>query len=81
MFTTFVKNNIPLVSIILLSAIFMLIILTKPELMFDKHGKPREFGIGYKQKTICPIWLAVIVAGIACYLAVMYFANYKRLMY
>jgi hypothetical protein len=50
-------------------------------LMFDKHGKPREFGLGYKQKTICPIWLAVIVTGIACYLAVLYFANYKRLMY
>jgi hypothetical protein len=81
MFTTFVKNNIPLVSIILLLAIFMIIILTKPELMFDKYGKPREFGLGYKQKTICPIWLAVIVTGIACYLAVLYFANYKRLMY
>jgi hypothetical protein len=81
MFSTFVKNNIPLVSIILLLAIFMLIILTKPELMFDKHGKPREFGLGYKQKTIFPIWLAVIVAGIACYLVVLYFANYKKLMY
>ena len=81
MFSTFVKNNIPLVSIIILSVIFIFIILTKPDLMFNKHGKPREFGLGYKQKTICPIWLAIILAGIFSYLAVLYFANYKRLMY
>ncbi|AET73022.1 hypothetical protein PGAG_00133 [Phaeocystis globosa virus 12T] len=81
MFNSFVKNNIPLVSIILLSAIFMFIILTKPSLMFDKNGKPRQFGLGYKNKTVCPLWLAVIVSGIVCYLAVLTFTNYKRLMY
>ena len=55
MFSKFVRNNIPLVSIIIFVLLFILIILTKPSLVFDKNGKPREFGLGYRNKTVCPI--------------------------
>jgi len=81
MFLTFVRNNMSLVSIIIFVILFIVIILTKPSIMFDKYGKPREFGIGYKNKTVCPIWLVIIIFGIFSYLAVLYFVNFKKFLF
>ena len=67
MFSNFVKDNIPLVSIIIFLLLFILIIVSKPSLVFDKNGKPREFGLGYSNKTVCPIWLIIIICGIFSY--------------
>jgi len=81
MFTTFVRNNIPLVSIIIFVIFFIIILFTKPSLVFDKNGKPREFGLGYKNKTVCPIWLIIIICGIFSYLAVLYCVNFKKFLF
>ena len=48
----------------------------KPACFYNKDGSIREFGIGYKNKTILPIWLLSITLGILCYLAVIYYTNY-----
>ena len=50
----------------------------KPTIIFDKNGKLREFGIGYKNKTILPIWLAIIIIAIFSYLGVLYFINFRN---
>ena len=81
MFSRFVTNNIPLVSIILFIIFFILMLIIKPTLIFDKNGRPREFGIGYKNKTICPIWLIIIVFGIISYLAVLYYVNFRKYIF
>ena len=81
MFSTFVRNNIPLVSIIIFLIIFIIVILTKPALIFDKNGKPREFGLGYRNKTVCPIWLVIIICGILSYLAVLYYVNFRKFLF
>lgn len=73
----FITNNKSLVSIIIFLVLFMSIILIKPSLIFDKNGKPREFGLGYKNKTILPIWLAIIIFAIISYLAVLYYINFN----
>ena len=64
MFKNFVIKNINLVSIVIFLILFALIMFTKPTIIFDKAGKPREFGIGYKNKTILPLWLTVIILAI-----------------
>ena len=81
MFSKFIRNNIPLVSIIIFLILFIILIITKPIIVFDKNGKPREFGLGYKNKTICPIWLVIIILGILSYLAVLYYANFKKFIF
>jgi heme/copper-type cytochrome/quinol oxidase subunit 2 len=81
MFRDFVYKNISLISIIIFLILFGLIVITKPDLIFDKNGKPREFGLGYKNKTIVPIWLAVIIFAILSYLSVLYYINYDRLVF
>jgi len=81
MLRQFVTTNINLVSIIVFLLLFAIILVTKPNIMFDKNGKPREFGIGYKNKTILPLWLAVIILAIISYLAILCYINYKRFIF
>jgi hypothetical protein len=81
MLRQFITININLVSIIVFLILFAIILLIKPSIMFDKNGKPREFGIGYKNKTILPLWLAVIILAIISYLAILCYINYKRFIF
>ena len=50
----------------------------KPACFYNKDGSIREFGVGYRNKTILPIWLLSLVLGILCYLAVFYYVNPLR---
>lgn len=75
----YVRDNITLFSIILFLLIFGSIQFIKPAFLYNKDGSIREFGIGYKNKTILPIWLLSIILGILCYLAIMYYVAAPRL--
>jgi hypothetical protein len=78
MFRTFTRNNIPLVSIIIFISIFALIQMIKPTFLYKSDGSIREFGIGYKNKTIMPVWLFSIILGILSYLFVLYYLAYPK---
>ena len=69
----YIKTNPQIVSIILFLMIFTLIMLNKPAFLFNHDGSTRIFGIGYRNKTIFPIWLMSIILGILCYLFVRYY--------
>jgi hypothetical protein len=75
----YIKENITLVAIILFIIIFGTIQMMKPACFYNKDGSIREFGIGYRNKTILPIWLLSLLLGILCYLAVMYYVSYPKL--
>ena len=79
MYRNFIRDNVTLVSIILFIAIFSMIQLSKPAFLYNADGSIREFGVGYKNKTILPIWLLSIVLGIVCYLIVMYYIAHPKL--
>ncbi len=69
----FIRNNPVLISIILFMVIFGLIIMWKPSFLFKNDGSIREFGVGYRNKTILPIWLLVVILGILSYVFVLYY--------
>jgi len=69
----FIRNNPTLVAIILFLTIFATIQVGKPGFLFKPDGSIREFGVGYRNKTILPIWLLSIILGILCYLFVLYY--------
>ena len=79
MYKPFIRKNITLVAIILFIFIFGSIQIIKPAFLYNKDGSVREFGIGYKNKTILPIWLLSLILGILCYLAVMYYITWVHL--
>ena len=78
MFRNFIRQNITTSSILLYIIIFATIQLLQPAFLYNTNGSLRDFGVGYKNKTILPIWLLSIILGILSYLAVMYFVTYPR---
>jgi hypothetical protein len=75
MLKTYVRENITLFAIILFVIIFGTIQLMKPNCFYNKNGSLRDFGVGYRNKTILPVWLLSILLGILCYLAVLYYIS------
>jgi len=65
-------------SILLFLFLFGIIQLMKPSFLYNSDGSIREFGIGYKNKTILPIWLLSIILGILCYLIILFYNNHSK---
>ena len=76
---TYIRENITLIAVILFVIIFGIIQMMKPACFYNRDGSIREFGIGYKNKTILPIWLLSLILGIVCYLAVLYYINSPKI--
>ena len=75
---TFIRNNITLVSIIIFLVIFGSIQMFRPGFLYNRDGSIREFGVGYKNKTILPLWLLSLILGILSYLTVIYYLTYPK---
>jgi uncharacterized membrane protein YidH (DUF202 family) len=76
---TYIRENITLIAVILFVIIFGIIQMMKPACFYNRDGSIREFGIGYRNKTILPIWLLSLVLGVLCYLAVLYYVNSPKI--
>ena len=63
-------------AILIFLFVFTMIHIYKPLLMYNEDGGFRPFGIGYKHKTVIPIWIASIVVAMFSYLAVLYFLTF-----
>jgi hypothetical protein len=71
----FIRQNKVNVAIVLFLILFFLIHYVKPGLIYTKEGGFREFGVGYRNKTVIPIWVAAIVLAILCYFSVIFYLN------
>jgi hypothetical protein len=80
MLKQFARDNVTLVSIIVFLIIYSLIQMNRPAIFYNLDGSIRDFGVGYKNKTILPIWLLSIILGILSYLAVLYYISYSHLV-
>jgi hypothetical protein len=69
----FVRYHKLNVTIFLFLVLFTLLHLLKPGLVYDKDGSFREFGVGYRHKTVIPIWVVSIVLAILSYIAVSWY--------
>ena len=48
----------------------------KPGFAYGKDGEFRQFGLGYRNKTVIPIWGVSIVFAILSYLAILLYLRY-----
>jgi len=59
--------KVVLVSIIGTCVLIALVHFLKPSLIYTETGRIRQFGIGWRKKTVIPIWLTVFIIAIFCY--------------
>ena len=68
-----VRVNKLTISICIFIVLFSIVHLIKPPLLYTPEGGFRQFGVGYKQKTVIPIWIVAILLAIFSYLGVLYY--------
>ena len=60
------------IAIVLFIVLFILIHLMKPVLLYNQDGSLRPFGIGYRKRTVVPLWLVVILLSILTFSVSLY---------
>ena len=71
----FVRSNKINIAIFMFLVIFSIIHYLKPGLLYTKEGGFREFGVGYRNKTVIPIWVVSIILAILCYFSVNFYLH------
>ena len=76
MYRNYIRRHKLAVAIFIFVILFLAIHSAKPSMLYTPDGGFRQFGVGYKQKTIIPIWLVAIVLAIFSYLGVLYYIHW-----
>ena len=71
----FIRRNLVASAILLFVATYAIIIFTKPAFMYNTDGSLRQFGVGFRKKTVIPAWLLAIVLAILAYFTVLYYVT------
>lgn len=60
-------------AILLYVILYLTLYHIKPDIVFDnRNNRLRQFGVGYKDTTILPLWLVAIILGILSYFIILY---------
>lgn len=78
MFRKFIQKNKTATAILLFLIIFILVQQLKPSFIYNEQGGFRRFGLGYKKKTVIPIWLVTIILAILCYVFILYYLTLPK---
>lgn len=78
---SFIRTNVTSFSIILFLFMFFIIHISKPNFIYNTNGTFRDFGLGYRNKTILPMWLIIVVTAIISYLCVLYIIAFPKILY
>ena len=65
--TNRISGNTIHISILLYLLTMIVIWILKPNMIFNRKGEAKEFGVGRNDRTILPLWLVAIVISIITY--------------
>jgi hypothetical protein len=78
MFNQYISREaLSVIAVFVFLILFGIINAFRPSIIYNKDLSFRRFGIGYKNKTVIPIWLFSIILAILVYVAVIYFFEYR----
>jgi hypothetical protein len=78
MFNQYISREaLSVIAVFIFLIIFGIINAFRPSIIYNKDLSFRRFGIGYKNKTVIPIWLFSIILAILVYVAVTYMFEYR----
>jgi hypothetical protein len=75
MYKLFIKQHPVSLTILLFVVLYFLLQFVKPSFLYRKNGELRQFGLGYKEKTIMPAWLIAIIIAILSYVTIQYLSR------
>jgi fumarate reductase subunit C len=81
MYRAYIRRNITSVAIVIFVIIFCLIQMYAPHFLYNQDGSLREFGLGYRKKTVVPIWLVALILAILSYLCVLYYLAIPKIKF
>jgi len=81
MFHTYIKKNISAFSLLIFFILFLIVSTLKPSLIYNKDGSFKNFGLGYKTKTIFPMWLMVIIMAVFSYTIILFSITIPKLQF
>jgi len=70
-----VRQNKIVVAILIYIILFGVVNLLTPAFMYNPDGSLKEFGVGFRKKTIIPVWLISIFLAILAYFSVVYYTS------
>ena len=68
----YIKKNPTTSSILLFILIISIIQYNQPAFLCNQDGSYKVFGLGYRNKTIVPMWLVVLLVAILSYVSILY---------
>jgi hypothetical protein len=71
MLLQYIKGHKSTAAILIFLILFTIFHLLKPGFAYTEDGGFRQFGLGYKQKTVIPVWVVAIILAIFSYLFVV----------
>ena len=69
---TFIAQNKVNVAIVLFLVMFSIFHFLKPGFAYNPEGGFRPFGLGFRNKTVVPVWVIAILFAIMSYLFVLF---------
>jgi hypothetical protein len=72
----FLIRNKVFLAIVLFLGLFLMVHSLKPAFAYDDDGSFRPFGLGYRHKTVIPIWIVAIMLAISSYLAILAYIHF-----
>jgi hypothetical protein len=73
-----IRTNMTLIAIIIFLIVYSFVQYIKPGIFYNQDGSMRQFGVGYKNKTIFPLWLFAVILGIVSYLSILYYLEFQN---
>jgi hypothetical protein len=78
MFNQYISRDaLSIIAVFIFLILFGIINAFRPTIIYNKDLSFRRFGIGYKNKTVIPIWMMSIVLAILVYVLVTYLFEYR----
>ena len=74
----FIRKNKTSVAIAVFLVFFVIIQGIKPAFLYNHDGSFRHFGIGYRNKTVIPIWFLTMILAIFSYVLILYYLALPR---
>ena len=76
-----IRKHIVFSAVVLYLILYTFIIGMRPHFLYNKDGSLRDFGLGFKKKTIVPVWLLAILLGIVSYYIILFSLSTRYLLF